>query len=502
MLDRIRRLLGREDEAREGDEAEAEPPAPTGPNLLLISDLHLGEACKEHSRIEYLKRGSELDADLCAFLDYHARHSPNGRPWRLVLGGDLLDFLQVTMTPEGVSDEERRFGLSTREEDSRWKLQRLMERHRRVFVYLADFIGCGHHVEIIQGNHDEELFWPAVQSSLVEGLVELYFGGERHHGALTPHVFAEHIRFHPWFFVEPGVLYYEHGHRFDRLCATPPQLCPLQPLASDELTQPISAFAIRYFANLERGFKTHDKEHWTVPDYVRYYRTLGQKKVLDVASHYVGFALRTCQYMWRNGQLHNEQAEAAHEIRLLEHAEHGPLDEQTLRALDAMSAQSIMTQPFGVFTILAFWEQAALLAVGAAITVALFTSLPWYVEALAILATLAGSLAWSQYNRRRFPGDIKGRLDDIAQDISRLVGVPVVGFGHSHAPVRRRLSHDHRAFYVNTGSFLPVERPPHGPDRPCSCPQTFVTIVNGGEYDRPRPVLQRWCTVRRAPADL
>ncbi len=502
MLDRIRRLLSRDDDAPEEEDAEPRDAESSAPNLLLISDLHLGEACKEHSRIEYLKRGAELDADLCAFLDYHARHTPNGRPWRLVFGGDLLDFLQVTMTPEGATDEERRFGLSTREEDSRWKLQRLMERHRRVFVYLADFIGCGHRVEIIQGNHDEELFWPAVQRTLVEGLVELYFGGERHHGELTPDVFAQHIRFHPWFYLEPDVLYYEHGHRFDRLCATPPQLCPLQPLAQDELTQPISAFAIRYFANLERGFTTHDKEHWTVPDYVRYYRTLGQKQILDVAGHYIGFALRTCQYMWRSGRLRNEQADAAHETRLLEHVEAGPLDEKTVRALDAMSARSIMTQPFGVFTILAFWEQAVLLSVSATITLALLTSLPWYVEAFGIAATLAGSLAWAQYNRKRFPGDIKERLDGIAQTISELVDVPVVGFGHSHGALRQRLSHDHRAFYVNTGSFLPVERPPHGPDRPCCCPQTFVTILNGGAYDRPKPVLQRWCTVRRAPADI
>ncbi len=500
MLARIRRILKRDDGAPADDPEEEGEAAPQGENLLLISDVHLGEACKEHSRIEYLKRGSELDADLCACLDYHARQTPGGRPWRLVFGGDLIDFLQVTTTPEGATDEEKRFGLSTREEDSRWKLRRLMERHRRVFVYLADFIGCGHRVEIVQGNHDAELFWPAVQRTFVEGLVELYFGGEGHHTDLTPDLFAQRITFHPWFFLEPGVLYLEHGHRFDRLCVTPPQLCPLQAGGEDELTQPISGLAIRYFANLERGFKTHDKEHWTVPDYVRYYRGVGLGNLFSLAARYVGFARRTCAYLWRHGRRHNDEAYAAHETRLLEHAERGPTDEDTLRTLDAMTAPSIMAEPAGVFTILAFWEQAGAIAFTATAALVLIAGWPWFVEIPLVLGALAGGVGWSRYNRRRFPGDIKERLEGIAQDIAELVGAPIVCFGHSHGPMRRRMHHDHRSFYVNTGSFLPTERPPHGPDHPCCCPQTFVTILRGGPYDRPKPTLQRWCTVRRAPA--
>lgn len=502
MLERIRRILRKGDaDPEDAPEATAEP-KPKAENLLLISDLHLGEACKEHSRIEYLKRGSELDADLCSFLDYHARHTPDDRPWRLVMGGDLLDFLQVTMTPEGASDEERRFGLSTREEDSRWKLQRLMERHRRVFVYLADFIGCGHRVEIIQGNHDEELFWPAVQRTLVEGLVELYFGAEGHSGDLTPDAFAQRISFHPWFFVEPGVLYFEHGHRFDQLCVTPPQLCPLQTGANDELVQPISGLAIRYFANLERGFSTHDKEHWTVPDYFNYYRSLGSRRILEVGGRYLGFAKRTCLYLLHHGRFHNDEAWAAHETRLQEYAEQGPFDEAVLRDLDAMTAQSIMREPAGVFTILAFWEQLSLYSTLLASLLVLLTPFAWYVELPFVLVTAGATVAWARLNRKRYPGDIKDRLEDIAHEISQLVGTPIVGFGHSHGPKRRRMRHDHRSFYVNTGSFLPVERSPHGPDRPCCCPQTFVTVLRGGEFDRPKPDLMRWCTVRRAPAEF
>jgi len=266
---RLRRVIGRPRRT-----ARVESPAPTpsdpveGENILLISDLHLGEACKDHSRLEYLKRAGELDEHICQFLDYYRDERIEGRPWRLIMGGDLLDFLQVTMTPEGVDEETAFFGLGTREADSAWKLARLMERHRRVFIYLADFIAAGHHVELIQGNHDEELFWPAVRTALVKGLTRICFG-EENRPDLDPETFANRIHFNSWFYHRPGLIYVEHGHRFDDFCATPPQLCPLRPQEEEELTLPLSALAIRYFANTVPGFKTHDKEHWRFPDYLR-----------------------------------------------------------------------------------------------------------------------------------------------------------------------------------------------------------------------------------------
>ncbi len=500
MLPRLRRLVGLGPRGARVDLPDEEAPRPIeGENLLFVSDVHLGEGCKEHSRIEYMKRAAELDAHLCGFLDHFTHHRLDGLPWRLVMGGDLVDFLQVTMVPQGTEGDARRFGLGTREEESAWKLRRLVERHRAVFLYLAAFIGAGNRVEIIQGNHDEELFWPAVRAALLQCLVELYFGDEGHADE-SPDDFTARIHFNPWFYYRPGLLYVEHGHRFDTFCATPPQLCPLRPQDEAELVQPISALAIRYFANLERGFKTHDKEHWGLGDYFRYYRSRGWGHVFDVVGRYLGLVTRATSYHLEHGRHASEQAAEAHARRVAELAELNGLEVETLRRLEALGAPTVTALPFGLFTVLGMAEWSAIAGFLGALAVALITDLGWVPDLLLCGGAAALGLAWVRFARRRFPTDIKRKLDVAADALHAVLDVPVVVLGHSHRPVRRRMRADHRAFYCNTGSFLATEGPPHAADAPCTCRCTFVTLPRVGPHARPTPTLRRWCTVRRAPA--
>lgn len=501
---RLRRLLGR---ARRRDPVELpedEAPRPIeGENLLLISDLHLGEACKEHSRIEYLKRAAELDGHVCDFLEYHTRHRPGGLPWRLVLGGDLLDFLVVTMVPPGTGGEAALYGLGNREDESVWKLRRLMERHRDFFVFLAAFVGAGHRLEIIQGNHDEELFWPAVRAALVEGLIDLFFGDEGHPDE-TPESFAERIRFNPWFYYQPGLIYIEHGHRFDDFCATPPQLCPLKPQAEDELTQPLSYLAIRYFANRQVGFRTHDKEHWGLREYYAYFRTLGLRRALDSLKFYGQLLARVARYHLEHGRFESPVAAEAHDKRRAELGRRVGLDDATLARLESLGARSIMGRPLGLWTMMGMVEWSAMLTWLAALIVALATDWGWPID-LALLAAV-GSLGVFAVKRlrARYPRDIKAKLDHAASAIGALLDVPVVAMGHSHRPVRRRMAHDHRAWFVNTGSFLAHEHAAHQRGEVCRCPTTFVVMTRPDDYTRPVPRLKRWCTVtgRPEPFDL
>lgn len=499
-LSRIRRLLGR---ARR--RAPVELPTETAPrpiageNLLLISDLHLGEACKEHSRIEYLKRAGDLDGHVCGFLDHFARQRPDGRPWRLILGGDLLDFLQVTMVPPGTAGEAAVYGLGTREAESVWKLHRLMERHRDFFVFLAAFVGAGHRIEIIQGNHDEELFWPAVRDALVEGLVDLYFGDEGHPSE-TPESFAERIRFNPWFYYQPGLIYVEHGHRFDDFCATPPQLCPLKPQAEDELTHPLSYLAIRYFANRQPGFRTHDKEHWGIREYSAWFRTLGLRRSLDSLRLYGDLMGRVLAYHLEHGRFRSDAAEEAHRRRRDELGARVGLEPATLDRLEAIGARSVMGRPLGLWTMMGMTEWSAALAFAVMLAVTLLTGWGWPADIGLLAATGAlGAFAVKRL-RARYPRDIKLKLDVAASAIGALLDVPVVAMGHSHRPVRRRMRHDHRAFFVNTGSFLAHEHAAHQRGEPCRCPTTFVMMTHPGPFERPRPALMRWCTVEERPA--
>ncbi len=74
--------------------------APTH-NLLIVSDLHLSEGFSIHdgkfSRLEDFLS----DEPFADFLEYHQHHREEDLPWRLIIAGDLFDFLQVTAVPPG-----------------------------------------------------------------------------------------------------------------------------------------------------------------------------------------------------------------------------------------------------------------------------------------------------------------------------------------------------------------------------------------------------------------
>ncbi|MEE2789177.1 MAG: hypothetical protein VX589_17710 [Myxococcota bacterium] len=456
---------------------------------MLISDLHLGEACKEHSRIEYLKRSTKLDESIVTFLDHFTHHRVKARPWRLILGGDLLDFLQVTTVPANASPEDVRYGLGTKMSDSVWKLQALMERHRRFFVYLAGFVGAGHRVEIIRGNHDEELFWPEVQNALVEGLARIYFGQE----SASPEArkaFTERIHFSEWFFYEPGLIYIEHGHRFDEYCVTPPQLCPLRPESDDELVLPLSALAIRYFANLEPGFQTHDKEHWGPIDYVRHFKRKGWLHLISLFARHLDFALRSIRYYWDHGRHESATAQKEKEEAFTELARSSGLNKSQLRSLDALSAPSVMSNLPALFANLGLGETLTILTAAMLVPLSLATDWPVFAELAGISAFAAAGFYLSGRNRARFSRDIRGKLRQAAETISTIVDAPVVCFGHCHAPVVERLSHDHRSFYANTGNFLAAvdDDDPAGH----SVVNSYIILERPSPDEFPTPVLHRW----------
>lgn len=501
MIGRLKRWFGLTEPTPPPNLPSETPAVPnTGENIVIVSDLHLGEACKEHSRIEYLKRGSEIDDEFCRFIDWLTRERIDGRPWCLILGGDLVDFLQVTIVPRDADAERQRYGLGTTEEESAWKLTRMMERHHSAFVYLAAFVGAGNRLEIVQGNHDQELFWPRVRQAFVQGLMRIYFGDEAH-AELSPEDFAARIHFNPWFYFQKGLIYMEHGHRFDEFCATPPQLAPLRPRAEQELCQPISGLAIRYFANLERGFRTHDKEHWGLVEYFNYFRSQGVGHILRTAARYVRLLGRMRRYYNEHGRYTSDTAVDAHEARRAEISKLTGMPEDDLDALEGMNVPSVTTLGFDFFIAAGMGEWIAitfwLLSIGVALTV----PWPWWAGLLLVVAVAAAGYLGVRAARARIPNDTPRKLDEAGFALGRIVDAPVVVMGHTHLPLRRRMPHDHRAFYVNSGCFLVPEEPIHKTSEPCRCTCTFVVVPHPEtEHDRPVPELRRWCCVRHEPA--
>src|SRR5260370_7371762 len=68
-------------------------------NLLAISDIHLGSDLRAGVRTERQSRPRAADGPLASFLDWHARHRAEGKPWRLILNATILDFTPTTPPP-------------------------------------------------------------------------------------------------------------------------------------------------------------------------------------------------------------------------------------------------------------------------------------------------------------------------------------------------------------------------------------------------------------------
>src|SRR5690349_25108253 len=65
------------------------------PNYLLFSDVHLGADLVQHARpwtIGRLRRVLQIDRDLSTMLDHYREQAEPGRPWTLIIAGDLVDF--------------------------------------------------------------------------------------------------------------------------------------------------------------------------------------------------------------------------------------------------------------------------------------------------------------------------------------------------------------------------------------------------------------------------
>src|SRR3954464_7880251 len=95
-------------------------------NILVISDLHLGEDLRPGgANVSYLRHLATLERELEKFLAHYTEHRLDGRPWRLVVNGDMVDFMSVMILPEakdrveeGDDDEDRLYGLGFGERQS------------------------------------------------------------------------------------------------------------------------------------------------------------------------------------------------------------------------------------------------------------------------------------------------------------------------------------------------------------------------------------------------
>ncbi len=375
--------------------------------LLIVSDLHLSEGWDDRTKRLSRHEDFYFDTSFARFLATHAEQATqHGHRLRLIIPGDLVDFLQVTTVPPGdsvdgapITDRDHRFGLGTSPGHTCWKLRRIISGHWIFFDALARFVAEGHEIVVLPGNHDIEWVIPRVQATFVSELTARFPAAGK--GGI-----GERVRFLPWFYLEPGLIYVEHGHQYDALNSFDYFLHPYLPDGRIDL--PAGSFFVRYLFNqVEVVFPFADNmkpasaflcwalkrwEGWrNLPTYLRFFReTLKKAGPLDPS--------------WQ-ALLERKQAEA---LRALQVETGLPAD--ALQALKAL----------------------------------------WVPSAIHHLSR------WRLGLRFFSQADAGEPLTATADHISDLLAVRYVVFGHTHVADLQPLSRQRGAEYVNSGTWTRV----------------------------------------------
>ena len=132
-------------------------------NLLVLSDVHLGSDLIQHCRPGAPLRSaasSRRDRDLAALLDWYRERPAGELPWKLVIAGDLVDFVVMSVSAAAAeiltapNEDEQSHGLGGAVDHTLAKLRRVAAHHGDVFAALARFVAAGNTLVVVRGNHD------------------------------------------------------------------------------------------------------------------------------------------------------------------------------------------------------------------------------------------------------------------------------------------------------------------------------------------------------------
>jgi len=489
-------------------------------NLLIVSDLHLSEgldlASGKFSRLEDFL----FDGAFARFLRYHEeiRRQPRfgGRPWMLIINGDLFDFLQVVSLPqeggplravkgmarrEELRFNERDYGLGTTAEESEWKLEQIASGHQRFFAALGWFVARGNHVAVIKGNHDVELHWPQVQAQLVKEVKQAYTRERLMLGDGLPLTLEEcqaHIHFYPWFYYEPDRVYVEHGGQYEAANHFRDYLNPVLPADPTRIELPWGSLFVRYLFNKVEDVHPFADNVRPITRYLGWAfknDPIGTIEVLVTRGWvfllaFWNVARKTVVSILQSAQAQEPPAQTgpvplppdvAEEIAAL-----------AQRRVDASWQEWVGSAVQGLLSLL-----TALIAVTFVVLAGLTLTggLSWMTVVYLGAATLAYFLRRGMKRGfvRLFKGDyLLCAARGLEQILKPAHEVRYVVLGHSHWVALERLE---RAWYVNTGAWVPVYGQ-KGPIEEWEEP-TFLRLAWGYEGT---PELLRWDDAAGAPA--
>ena len=453
---------------------EATPPAP--PDVIVISDLHIGRGKNPATGRYFNLEAFFYDRDFERFCRYICDDAAaRGVKLRLVLNGDIFDFLRVE--PVDPTDEPDRVEKRRRDRTTPAAIVRIVAEIlagppglARGLAYVLRF---AEEVIFLPGNHDLEMQWSSVQAEIRRALlaeVESQAGEEAAKRA------DQRLRFESWFYHEPGRLWIEHGCQYD------PENSFTYLLRSGLESEAASVHQAEYDLPLGNFFQRYLYNafgHMTfiVPSsranirYSKWLLTHEPRLLLRVLKSHVPFLWQVGRRMARYKGPAKRAMQESHEHELSALAESSGLGDK-LRSIDALKQE----HADAVAALRALGWQLTKLA-GVVLGVAVLSAGLWFAGWLAInqlrlgfgvktllllifnFLMLFGLGVGATYGFMRSAVAVSPRpLRRAAQRIIDALDVPIVTFGHTHDEELWPLSRPSggRAWYYNTGTWIAV----------------------------------------------
>jgi UDP-2,3-diacylglucosamine pyrophosphatase LpxH len=453
-------------------------------NVLALSDVHLGSDLVSYAVPDAPRRtrlSIQRDRDLCALFDWYRSHRVGDRPWRLVIGGDFIDFSGMSVMAEAheivtaPTEEEIAHGLGGAADHSLAKLRLVMDHHASVMQSLADFVAAGNQLVMVRGNHDIDWHWDCVQSEFTARLAKLADVPE---GA---------VEFAPWFYYEEGVLFLEHGHQYDSYCSHEHVLYPVAPGDPRRMALSLSDVLVRYIVRPTRGMMEGGHEKKGVLDYLRFGFSLGVRGALVLSRRFLE-ANRALFSLWLDHvgrTAKRSRREQERRMRRLSLAY--KISVKRLKALMNLQRKPA-TASLGAIATSLMLDRLALGTLAAVAGVTLFA----FREHFALLAPLTLAVTVSLLVCRhlwfaRHTPEPSAELRERSALVARLFPAAFIVMGHTHLPEMKSTAE--RTTYVNLGAWAEEELPDGSPP---ALPATRTHLVLTCFGDEPSAELRVW----------